>query len=380
MSELIALPDDQQEDENDIKDTNQQINFHDAMTLSSDWTIETIYSQINKANIDLSPEFQRRSAWDNTRKSRLIESIIIGMPIPNIVLAEKQQQKGKYIVIDGKQRLLSITEFMDEEIKLQGLDIRTDLNGLSFSQLNHDDKNLFENSTIRSTLIRNWGDENFLYIIFYRLNSGSLPLSPQELRKSLIGSKLINKIEEYMTSSQQFKNIFGEDLDKRMRDSELVLRFIAFEQNLQNYKGNFRTFLDHTTEYFEENTTSKDDELTNLFEKLNIALDLSVRVFGSNAFKKWDQSKEKYEPKINRAIFDCITRFFSEKNLTEDFIASTQNIEHSFQDICSIQKFKDAIEKSTKSTKSVHDRIDIWGKALTEKIHREYDEAARRIV
>ena len=83
------------------------------------------------------------------------------------------------MVIDGKQRLVSINEFMAGNYRLRGLDIRIDLNGAYYLDLNAEDRAYFENATLRSTVIRNWSDENFLYIIFYRLNSGSLPLSPQ---------------------------------------------------------------------------------------------------------------------------------------------------------------------------------------------------------
>ncbi|MGN6930399.1 DUF262 domain-containing protein, partial [Neisseria sp. P0015.S010] len=76
-----------------------------------DWTTETIIRQIEKGNIILNPDFQRRDAWNKKKKSQFIESLILGLPIPQIVLAESKDQKGKYIVLDGKQRLLSLRQF-----------------------------------------------------------------------------------------------------------------------------------------------------------------------------------------------------------------------------------------------------------------------------
>ena len=87
FEEIETLPNDQQEDEDDLP---KSVSFKDAVVMNADWTIETIDVQINKGNIDLQPGFQRRAAWDETRKSRLIESIIVGMPVPNIVLAENK--------------------------------------------------------------------------------------------------------------------------------------------------------------------------------------------------------------------------------------------------------------------------------------------------
>src|SRR5437764_436271 len=108
---------------------------------SRDWTIETINNQIEQKNIDLNPEFQRRNAWTDDKRSRLIESLIIGIPVPEIVLAEHPKKKKSFIVIDGKQRLLTIAGYIDPKIpywkrpKLGKLVIRKDLNGVSYSKL-----------------------------------------------------------------------------------------------------------------------------------------------------------------------------------------------------------------------------------------------------
>ena len=81
--------------------------FSQAVLYASDWTVETVVSQLERGNIELNPQFQRRDAWSARAKSRFIESIILGLPIPQIVLAERRNQRGRYIVLDGKQRLLS---------------------------------------------------------------------------------------------------------------------------------------------------------------------------------------------------------------------------------------------------------------------------------
>ena len=108
-----------------------------AALWSTDWTTETIVSQLDRGNIDLGPSFQRRYAWRDNRQSLFIESLILGLPIPQLILAESKAKKGSYIVIDGKQRLLTIRRFItttDEieslkPLKLRGLREREDLNG-----------------------------------------------------------------------------------------------------------------------------------------------------------------------------------------------------------------------------------------------------------
>jgi uncharacterized protein with ParB-like and HNH nuclease domain len=373
LEEPDTFPDSQQESEDDLS----KVSFKDAVVTNTDWTIESINLQMNKGTIDLQPSFQRRGAWDETRKSRLIESIIVGMPVPNIVLAERKDQRGRFIVIDGKQRLLAIQEFMKEGYKLRGLDLREDLNGKSFGVLEGNDRESFENSTLRATLIKNWQDENFLWAAFYRLNVGSLPLSPQELRKALIGGKLIDAIEEYLQSSKPFQNIFGIGLDKRMRDSELVLRFLAFDRDITAYKGDFKDFLDQTTRYYEQDWDVRIAEVRTGFERLDLALTTAATIFGESVFRKW--LGDRYERVSNRAVFDCIARFFAEKDVADLAVKNTDAVLGTFHGLCGDPKFRAYIEGSTKTLEATYTRLSMWGDGLAKNIGKGLDLATLRI-
>ena len=375
VATAAIIPDDQQEDENDLHQSNS---FKNAVVMNTDWTIETINAQINKGNIDLQPGFQRRAAWDDTRKSRLIESIIVGMPVPNIVLAENKENRGRFIVIDGKQRLLAVNDFLAGNYALKGLDIRADLNNKTFIGLPSGDREYLENSTLRSTLIKNWTDENFLYTIFFRLNSGSLPLSPQELRKALIGGNLLEAIEIYLTESAPFQKIFGSVLDKRMRDSELVLRFIAYDLALSEYRGDFKLALDNATKYFEADWTNRKIEAEQAFERLDLALDTTSEIFGKDSFKKWLGGR--YERVINRAIFDCITRFFADPKVANEALGKREAVVNAFESLCLDQSFRDAIEKTTKTVQATFYRIEAWGETLAGVIDAKYDDTSHKVV
>lgn len=371
-----SLPIDQQEDEGDL--LGKAISFKDAVVMNADWTIETINGQVSKGNIELDPAFQRRAAWDQVRKSRLVESIAVGMPIPNIVLAENKKARGKYIVIDGKQRLLSIRDFIADKFELSGLDIRPDLNGYTYSKLPDEDRQFFDNSTIRSTVIKNWSDEKFLYATFYRLNSGSLPLSPQELRRALVGGNLLEEIENYIKQSAAFHSVISDKLDRRMRDSELVLRFIAFDRALDNYDGDLRKFLDEITRYFEEDWATRKAEAMVHFERLDTALLASAEIFGDTAFKKWTEPK--YERVINRAVFDCIVRFFAEKDVANAAKAVKEDVVAAYKRACGIPEFKASIERTTKSVDSTNTRIATWGSILADCVKMTYDATQKRII
>ncbi|WP_218187145.1 MULTISPECIES: DUF262 domain-containing protein [unclassified Pseudomonas] len=354
------------------------VSFKDAVVLNADWTIETINLQIQKGNIDLQPGFQRRVAWDDERKSRLIESIIVGLPVPNIVLAENKDSRGKFIVIDGKQRLVAVSEYMQGTYKLKGLDMRPDLNSKAFNDLPQEDREHLENATIRSSVIRNWKDENFLYVTFFRLNSGSLPLSPQELRKALIGGNLISAIDDYMLGSTPFKAVFGDGLDKRMRDSELVLRFVAYDRSLADYRGDFKEFLDNNTRYFEDDWDNRSPQIKDIFQRLDTALDAAHKIFGQDAFKKW--IGDKYERVINRAVFDCISRFFAQPDVAAEAIARQTEVVDAFKAVCQVQAFKDSIEKTPKTVTATFQRVDLWGEQLAACLGKAFDKVAHRIV
>src|SRR4029077_4538780 len=112
-----------------------------AVVSGTDWTTETVVSQLKRGNIQMNPRFQRRDAWKRDRKSRFIESLIVGLPIPQIVLAESKKERGRFIVLDGKQRLLSILQFwglgegINNRYALSGLTLRADLKKKTFADL-----------------------------------------------------------------------------------------------------------------------------------------------------------------------------------------------------------------------------------------------------
>jgi len=271
----------------------------DIVTWSTDWTIETIVNQLEKGNIDLNPKFQRRDAWNPIKKSRLIESVIYGLPIPQIVLAEdkKRGRRNKYIIVDGKQRLLTLQQFCsntindEKRLTLKGLKNRA-LNGLTYSLLEEKDQDRFENflnQSIRSVILKNWPSENFLYTIFYRLNTGSLALSPQELRRALHPGPFMDYVDDFSQSSKSLKSILKlSEPDYRMRDLDLAIRYYAFRNNVTAYNGEYKTFLDNTCEDFNKSWDAKKELVEKQAEELNTAIELLIELFGKDrVFRRW---------------------------------------------------------------------------------------------
>lgn len=375
------VPADQQESEEDIRLSKESAS--QAVMFNTDWTVETLVSQIRKKNINLDPKFQRREAWDSARKSKLIESIACSFPIPNVVLAEDKNTKGRYLVIDGKQRLFSIFTFLNDEFALTGLEARADLNNLKFSDIAEkypEEIPTIENQPIRTIIIRNWPNEDYLYSIFYRLNSGSLPLSSQELRKALHGGRLLDYIDDYIAESEEFRNIFGEKLDKRMRDVELVLRFVAFDLFYDNYGGNLKQFLDDTVVFFDKDWDRQLHQLDESLARLSAALTLSFAVFEGSTFKKWNGFA--FERRANRAVFDVITRYFSQPEISLQEVTDRKDeIIDAYKELCSSNPiFKETIERTTKTPLATATRLKLWGVVLANVLDRRFDDKTLRIV
>lgn len=257
--------------------------------------------------------FQRRDAWTAPRKSRFIESIVLGLPIPQLVLAEAKDEKGSFLVIDGKQRLLSLQQFAgiglqegSAPLVLTDLKFRSELNGKSYEDLKNDSRlrnhlNEFQNQPIRTVVVKNWQKEDVLYLIFHRLNSETLPLSPQELRQALHPGPFLRFAAEYTTTVGGIHRALGIDSpDFRMRDVELFVRYFAFQYDIGKYSGNLKQFLDDECARRNERWQTEGNRIREKAGEMEAAISATFEIFGQHAFRKWDGSD--YETRFNRAV------------------------------------------------------------------------------
>lgn len=348
-----------------------------AVVSGTDWTAETIITQIDKGNIQLNPKFQRRDAWEGHRKSSFIESLILGLPIPQIVLAESQTKRGSYIVIDGKQRLLSIRQFAAKSddrvflpLRLTGLSIRRDLHLATLESMRldpafADDVAAFENQPIRTVVIKNWGNEDFLYQVFLRLNTGSVPLSPQELRQALHPGPFVEFIEEASAESLGLRKVLKlKKPDFRMRDAELLTRWYALRHFAPAYTGELKSFLDRACETLNAEWAERANDVRLDLEQFEASVVTSHRIFGTHAFRKW--SKGSYERLFNRAIFDIVTYYFGDPRIREAAEGKAADVEAAFKDLCQNNAdFLAAVERTTKSMGATTARMSLWADALS---------------
>ncbi|GHF60559.1 DUF262 domain-containing protein [Streptomyces sp. NRRL_ISP-5395] len=375
------LFDDQDGEENDPGEVSSA-DVHRAVVTDTDWTTETILSQLRRGNIQLNPHFQRRDAWDRARKSKFIESLILGLPVPQIVLAEDRRQRGKFIVLDGKQRLLTLRQFAigssldvtrdDDDVKgfgLTSLDVRHDLRLKTLKKLEDDgayidDLNALLNETIRTVVVRRWPNEEFLNLVFLRLNTGSVRLSPQELRQALHPGDFTDFLDLATYNSAELQAALRiKKPDFRMRDVEIMLRYYAITLRLGEYTGNLKKFLDGTVNELNDAWSSQESEIRETAEECNRAIKATFEVFGENAFYRW--SRGDYEGRFNRAVFDVMTYYFRNPDIAGAAIDDKGDVERAFKALCdSDSDFVESIQTTTKTPLATYRRLSIWGETL----------------
>lgn len=362
------------DDESDEQDVAEQLRPGSiaAVVSGTDWTTETIVSQLKRGNIQLNPRFQRRDAWKRDRKSRFIESLVVGLPIPQIVLAESKQDRGKFIVLDGKQRLLAILQFWglgegeNNAYALSGLTLRDDLKKKSFIHLStgpayEADYNALCNQPIRTVVIRNWKDTNFLHTVFLRLNTGSVTLSPQELRQALLPGPFSDYIDEAAGQSASLRRLLGlVEPDPRMRDIEILARFLAFRFFADKYPGRMKKFLDSAFEAFNPNWDSYRPKIETAKSDFESGVDELIRVFGGELARKPTSAQ------FNRAIFDALIFFHSQPHVRNALRSKGARVKKAYNELFSPDSgFLKAVESDTAGAPNTLARLRIWGAALS---------------
>jgi len=352
----------------------------EIVVAGSDWTTATILNQLIRENIQLNPRFQRRDAWNITRKSRFIESLILGFPVPQIVLATNNKEKGKFIVLDGKQCLLTILQFYGDSatpnnsFTLKDLEFLDNLNGCQYQYLKNDFNlnyilDQLDNQTIRTIVIRNWKTESFLHKIFLRLNVENTPLSSQELRQALHPGGFINFLDDRAIESQALKKIFKSSYpDFRMRDTDILLRYVAFHYYLSDYRGDVQMLLDKTCQNFNQEWEKRSDEIINVVDQFEKAVQTTINIFGEKNFSRlWLPESATYRSQFNRAILDVMVFYFCDDLIRAAAEKNKEQVEEAFKSLfCTADnRFKNAVLINTNTMQSIYNRFHLWGKALS---------------
>ena len=355
---------------------------YDISVIPNDFNITTIFNLIDSGAVEM-PVFQRNYIWDKKRASRFIESLILGLPVPQIFLYQKE--RNKFLVIDGQQRLLSIYYYIKQRFPLveKRAELRKvfDLNNgipdsILFNDMYFQDfklqlfksengeknpldglryntlglyKSNFEFMTIRCMAIRQnepKEDDSSVFEIFSRLNTGGVNLSNQEIRACLYYSDFF-RILNILNQNSIWRNIYGKPEDGKFRDVEIILRSFALLCDGENYSGSMNGFINRFAKKAMNYSTSEIEYFENLFTSfLESCSEISRETF---ATKKGE---------FNGALFDSVfvatvDRYYKEKSLVG---GKTQpdKINALKKDV----EFEEAITHSTSHTKMVKKRLE----------------------
>lgn len=193
------------------------------------------------------PEFQRNYVWDQVKASKLIESFLLGLPVPGVFLY-KDRLTNKLSVIDGQQRILSSIRFFKNEFDEKIFRLKNVLpkwEGKTYSELEESEKFFLDDTVLRATVVQQLDpdDDSSIYHIFERLNTGGINLNPMEIRKCVYFGDFFSLIERLNEDENWRKIIVKPALDKRLRDVELVLRCIALHEEWKDYDKPMKGFL-----------------------------------------------------------------------------------------------------------------------------------------
>lgn len=293
----------------------------ELVTSQIDYNLESVAQLVRDKVIDLSPKYQRRFRWDPVRQSRLIESFLMNTPVPPVFLNEDEY--GKYSVIDGKQRLNAIYEFMQGRLKLDGLKVFSDVNGLTYDKLPAPlQTHARLRASIRAIIILRQSDQDIKIDVFQRLNTGGVPANAQEIRNSAYPGPLNNLILE-LSEDKRFHRLLGvRDKDastiyREMRDAEFVLRFFTFKDQWQTFTSAMARAMD---QYMVDHKNAGEAEIKSLRESFNSTLDVVEAAFGDHAFQRWQTTDGKWRGQVLAALFDA--EMFAAQGLDASKIAA----------------------------------------------------------
>ena len=212
----------------------------------ADYTLGTYLDKSQSGQLII-PEFQRNFIWGIVQASKLMESFLLGLPVPAVFLY-KQKNTNKLLVLDGQQRIFSAVRFLKNEFgerifRLKGVDERWE--GKTFEELNEADKFQLLDAVLRAVVVQQLSsdDDTSIYQIFERLNTGGVNLNAMEVRKCVYLGEFMNLLIE-MNKDSNWRRLIGKpEIDTRFRDVEFILRILAFRDNYEKYEKPMKHFL-----------------------------------------------------------------------------------------------------------------------------------------
>ena len=324
-------------------------------------TVKVLCDMLEHDMIDMQPDFQRHAnLWDIKKKSRFIESIILGIPIPSMFFYVDRDSK-KWVVIDGLQRLCALYDFMvTKKVRLKGLELLKNVEDYSLEEFSYFDQLDMAMRNVTLNVISGDASRDAIYLIFKRINSEGLALRPAEIRNALYRGKGMDFIKSIADDPEFLKVINGAVSTKRMVHYDYVARFIAFHINgYHSYKDRMDTFLSDTL----NNLNAIHDQylFTELRETFFRSLRICCSLLDEDVFRSpiMIDSRKKSNP-MSITLFETMMYSVSHLDMRQEYILL--NCKNKYRDLY-FELFKDSklqkmLAQGTGQPNSVHYRFE----------------------
>lgn len=307
------------------------------------------FDPVNEGAFDVEA-FQRKFVWSKLQCDRFIESLLLGLPVPGIFLV--QQSNKTLLVLDGQQRLLTLVAFYSgilnkKEFVLEY--VQDQFKGHKYDGLKDDERRIIDDSLIHATVIKKTSEEQDLssiYSLFERLNSGGTQLSPHEIRVALAPGRLMNLVRD-LNADLRWREIFG-PVSKKLKDHELILRFLALRYEAGGYKSPMKDFLTSFAQKYSALDQKTGEDFTKSFVG---AIGLAHEIAGKKAFKLTNA--------LNAAVFDSVMVGLASRLDKGDPLPDVEALKGAYETLLQDAKYIASVSKATAREDQVAERIGL---------------------
>ncbi|MEG4321635.1 MULTISPECIES: DUF262 domain-containing protein [unclassified Microcoleus] len=341
------------------EESDEKIIFRYSITsYGADYTLDSLVRRIQDGSIYV-PSFQRAYVWKINDASRFIESLLLGLPVPGIFLS-KEQDTHKLLVIDGLQRLRTLQYFYEgifdptkREFALKN--VQSKFEGATYKSLPSEYRRSLDDSILHATIVKQdepSDDNSSIYHIFERLNTGGKILTSQEIRACIYHGEFKDLLKE-LNENNSWRDIFGKS-DSRMRDEELILRFLALYFNGDNYHKPMKEFLN---QFMGKNQRLKLYSSPQIKQTFEPTIEVIHQSLGERAFKP--------NKLINAAVFDAVMIGIA-RRLEQGKIDNSETLKDLYQKLLNDEKFRRLTVDTARTTEedAVNSRIEIATKVF----------------
>lgn len=326
--------------------------------------VEQLVSRIRHKEIDLAPDFQRlRGIWKPDRKSRLMESLLLRIPLPVFYVAADRAEN--WSVVDGLQRMSTISDYAGGDFALAGLEYLTHLTGKTHGDLPRPMQRRIGETQLVVNVIEPGTPDEVMFNIFHRINTGGMPLNRQEIRHALNPGPVRDYLKQLASSEEFLKATCSSIKPNRMADRDCILRFLAFHMNRwEDYTANeIDGYLDRAMKAINRMTPQERESMAEQFKgTMRAAKD----IFGENAFRKINPERGRRAP-VNRALFGGWSVGLARRS-PDDIAALVENREYIVKAFTTLLEDDHEFDRSISYSTSAPNRVRKQFQAIQQLI------------